>query len=163
MTRATSSSTNSKSCCRRAPSFFFNDTATTEIYTLSLHDALPISSPALLARPVDPATTPNVLAAGAALAAGEGRWTDARALAMRAVSEFPTSEAAPAALSLVGLAAARAGEWPLTNETFQLLSRRYPGYKTGRDTRLDYAEALYRTGALAEARAKLQEFIVASP
>src|SRR5260221_11662624 len=26
--------------------FFFNDTATTEIYTLSLHDALPISQPA---------------------------------------------------------------------------------------------------------------------
>src|SRR2546430_7822734 len=25
--------------------FFFNDTATTEIYTLSLHDALPISLP----------------------------------------------------------------------------------------------------------------------
>src|SRR5690349_24882937 len=25
-------------------SFFFNDTATTEIYTLSLHDALPISA-----------------------------------------------------------------------------------------------------------------------
>src|SRR5256885_12299504 len=25
--------------------FFFNDTATTEIYTLSLHDALPISAP----------------------------------------------------------------------------------------------------------------------
>src|SRR3712207_7198803 len=27
--------------------FFFNDTATTEIYTLSLHDALPISSQGL--------------------------------------------------------------------------------------------------------------------
>src|SRR2546430_13684239 len=27
--------------------FFFNDTATTEIYTLPLHDALPISSPHL--------------------------------------------------------------------------------------------------------------------
>src|SRR6266704_5275997 len=26
--------------------FFFNDTATTEIYTLSLHDALPIAAPA---------------------------------------------------------------------------------------------------------------------
>src|SRR6266480_4443702 len=25
--------------------FFFNDTATTEIYTLSLHDALPVSAP----------------------------------------------------------------------------------------------------------------------
>src|SRR5258708_26993593 len=29
--------------------FFFNDTATTEIYTLSLHDALPISSMQLMA------------------------------------------------------------------------------------------------------------------
>src|SRR3712207_9565630 len=27
--------------------FFFNDTATTEIYTLSLHDALPISAKAI--------------------------------------------------------------------------------------------------------------------
>src|SRR2546422_8980704 len=37
--------------------FFFNDTATTEIYTLSLHDALPILLPAavgylVLARPI---------------------------------------------------------------------------------------------------------------
>src|SRR5438034_2249227 len=31
--------------------FFFNDTATTEIYTLSLHDALPICSAAKPARP----------------------------------------------------------------------------------------------------------------
>src|SRR2546427_12972727 len=30
--------------------FFFNDTATTEIYTLSLHDALPIFLPARRAR-----------------------------------------------------------------------------------------------------------------
>src|SRR3954464_12743603 len=29
-------------CGGRGLSFFFNDTATTEIYTLSLHDALPI-------------------------------------------------------------------------------------------------------------------------
>src|SRR3712207_9453620 len=33
--------------------FFFNDTATTEIYTLSLHDALPISLPALQAGDAD--------------------------------------------------------------------------------------------------------------
>src|SRR3712207_7582897 len=31
--------------------FFFNDTATTEIYTLSLHDALPISSAASASSP----------------------------------------------------------------------------------------------------------------
>src|SRR6266581_2294020 len=29
--------------------FFFNDTATTEIYTLSLHDALPIAPPTMAA------------------------------------------------------------------------------------------------------------------
>src|SRR5258705_3518119 len=31
--------------------FFFNDTATTEIYTLSLHDALPIYLPQPIMRP----------------------------------------------------------------------------------------------------------------
>src|SRR2546427_7853518 len=39
-------------CCRLLFFFFFfNDTATTEIYTLSLHDALPISSPGPRRRP----------------------------------------------------------------------------------------------------------------
>src|SRR5216684_5895173 len=46
--------------------FFFNDTATTEIYTLSLHDALPISTtrprgnpptPSAMSRPNDPVET----------------------------------------------------------------------------------------------------------
>src|SRR2546425_9659795 len=32
--------------------FFFNDTATTEIYTLSLHDALPISGREIVCGPV---------------------------------------------------------------------------------------------------------------
>src|SRR3712207_7649726 len=45
--------------------FFFNDTATTEIYTLSLHDALPISAEARLptaGRPheLDPHRRPRV-------------------------------------------------------------------------------------------------------
>src|SRR3712207_7013825 len=35
----------------RATLFFFNDTATTEIYTLSLHDALPISITRIGSRP----------------------------------------------------------------------------------------------------------------
>src|SRR2546430_3476710 len=47
--------------------FFFNDTATTEIYTLSLHDALPISvSVPLAALPL--AALPLAAAALAALA-----------------------------------------------------------------------------------------------
>src|SRR5438309_4697731 len=35
--------------------FFFNDTATTEIYTLSLHDALPIFDAARVEQPLDAA------------------------------------------------------------------------------------------------------------
>src|SRR5262245_66326568 len=48
--------------------FFFNDTATTEIYTLSLHDALPISSAGR------PAGKPDGSASGAHRARyGQGR------------------------------------------------------------------------------------------
>src|SRR5574343_360844 len=39
--------------------FFFNDTATTEIYTLSLHDALPISPTKLPNCPSQPAPKPG--------------------------------------------------------------------------------------------------------
>src|SRR2546422_3633358 len=41
--------------------FFFNDTATTEIYTLSLHDALPISSAVPLFSPSRPWSKQNCL------------------------------------------------------------------------------------------------------
>src|SRR2546425_11827475 len=53
--------------------FFFNDTATTEIYTLSLHDALPISRPR--ARRDDPGGGPGVSALPIYGEKGEGRGT----------------------------------------------------------------------------------------
>src|SRR2546428_8578716 len=49
--------------------FFFNDTATTEIYTLSLHDALPISIGARQGQLVEEARGPAIEGA-VALAAG---------------------------------------------------------------------------------------------
>src|SRR2546421_11496882 len=45
-------SPDSTCACRWLFFFFFNDTATTEIYTLSLHDALPISRPQQVSRDV---------------------------------------------------------------------------------------------------------------
>src|SRR3712207_6866148 len=55
--------------------FFFNDTATTEIYTLSLHDALPISmtSTSLLLFASSLACQKAVLVAGSAARAQPGR------------------------------------------------------------------------------------------
>src|SRR5215475_8177221 len=54
--------------------FFFNDTATTEIYTLSLHDALPISELERTAARTDSLTSaPNRLALDEALVLEHGR------------------------------------------------------------------------------------------
>src|SRR3712207_7131842 len=47
---------------RRFFVFFFNDTATTEIYTLSLHDALPISGAPAAVRGMAPAASPCLAA-----------------------------------------------------------------------------------------------------
>src|SRR3712207_8509622 len=76
--------------------FFFNDTATTEIYTLSLHDALPIWREfrrPLFGRPRDPST--DAACAGIAVR----RWTYVRGAGLarrhdggRARSEEHTSE-----------------------------------------------------------------------
>src|SRR3712207_8769271 len=47
MTNSKMQFTEEEGCSRGQYIFFFNDTATTEIYTLSLHDALPICRPRL--------------------------------------------------------------------------------------------------------------------
>src|SRR5256885_3008420 len=60
--------------------FFFNDTATTEIYTLSLHDALPISVQPLGVRTMTSATRPSM------------RISIRTGVAVRARSEEHTSE-----------------------------------------------------------------------
>src|SRR3712207_6705336 len=56
---------------RKQSIFFFNDTATTEIYTLSLHDALPICPRMSVAR--TPAVGRKVFASQGGIAAGMRR------------------------------------------------------------------------------------------
>src|SRR2546422_6757487 len=58
--------------------FFFNDTATTEIYTLSLHDALPISITRHAERPNDADRRREVPDDGHAVAAMPCGRTDGR-------------------------------------------------------------------------------------
>src|SRR3712207_8539824 len=68
------------SCCAF---FFFNDTATTEIYTLSLHDALPIFD-----HPIDPPAG-AARAAGVAADAGAGAGRVAARVAAGVSAEPP--------------------------------------------------------------------------
>src|SRR5690606_42109696 len=76
--------------------FFVNDPATTEVYTLSLHDALPISAkPAPMRRPmrrIMPVGGSCAAAAGVAEAAPTARPGPGRAGAARPRSEEHTSE-----------------------------------------------------------------------
>src|SRR2546428_8535560 len=69
--------------------FFFNDTATTEIYTLSLHDALPISTrPATATSPSRPCSWPDSTASSGA----STRATRSTRTSTRSRSEEHTSE-----------------------------------------------------------------------
>src|SRR5256885_4561236 len=57
----------------RCSFFFFNDTATTEIYTLSLHDALPISSRPIAFHGVVDLPPPEEMCPGLPLRPAQGR------------------------------------------------------------------------------------------
>src|SRR3712207_7489825 len=74
--------------------FFFNDTATTEIYTLSLHDALPISVALadLAARDERPPCSPAALETMNANDAASSRAAAPHPVGRRARSEEHTSE-----------------------------------------------------------------------
>src|SRR3712207_7944830 len=61
--------------------FFFNDTATTEIYTLSLHDALPIFNPYTEHFYVNPKTDPYGVAPGT-----DFHWTRIHAVGGRTIT-----------------------------------------------------------------------------
>src|SRR5688572_32877161 len=54
--------------------FFFHDPATTDIYTLSLHDALPIFRPTRSPSPTRPTTSPRSQRSAAPVRTRRSRW-----------------------------------------------------------------------------------------
>ena len=113
----------------------------------------------LLAGPAGPATTPGLLTGMAYLAGEERKWQDARSLALRVVREHGRSPAAPLALATLGAGAAADGQWPIAREAYTTLAARYPDHPAVEAGTLDYAEALLRTGAPADARPRLEAFV----
>lgn len=111
---------------------------------------------ALVAGPVDPITTPRLLHGLAAVAAEEKRWPEAKTLTLRLTDQFPRYEGTQAALTTLATAASRSEQWTLSRDMFAKLGERFPGSVTAGANRLEYAEALLRTGAAAEARRALE-------
>jgi len=110
----------------------------------------------LVAGAVDPFITPRLLHGLAAVAAEEKRWPEAKALTLRLADQFPRYEGTQAALTGLASAASQGEQWTLSREVYAKLGERFPGSPTTGTSRLDYAEALLRTGAAAEARRALE-------
>src|SRR3989441_6170733 len=131
--------------------FFFNDTATTEIYTLSLHDALPISQWRSLKRWILPvavlgSSPTNSIHRGylygailsltnafssspsaAEAAAASLRTTNAWGLMRRSLSSLPTTAASSTAGCLIRGASTSTGDTQMP-PTFSMSSER-PAYQ----------------------------------
>jgi TolA-binding protein len=110
----------------------------------------------MVAGPVDPATTPRLVHALAAVAVEEKRWSDARTLTLRLADQFPRYEGTQPALSQLATAAGQSEQWALSRDMYAKLGERFPGSPASAGNRLDYAEALLRTGGAAEARRTLE-------
>src|SRR5579871_6940349 len=119
-------------------SFFFNDTATPEIYTLSLHDALPISRcPRARAWRASRSASKAILAGR--LCSSAGRQCSSARQPRRARISRRCPPRAPQALTTTGAAGGSAGERQLRDETVvevgavgqldipHLLKQRQPG------------------------------------
>lgn len=92
------------------------------------------------------------------LAAADRGWADVLTgkLASRLVEEFPSYPPAPAILTRVAAAAAASGQWPVARHAYETLMARAPAAGATRTVRVPFAEALFRTGSVAEAQAIAQ-------
>ncbi len=102
--------------------------------------------------------TPYTLHGLVLLTATDRGWSDVLAgkLASRLVQDFPSYPAAPTLLIRVAAAAATSGQWPVARRAYEMLLARAPAAALTRTARVGFAEALFRTGAAAEARAIAQ-------
>ncbi len=114
----------------------------------------------LLQSPPSPSLMPPLLYVLAALAVEDKKWGEARALTLRLLNEYPGSDPTDDALFRLGVGAGAGGQWSLAREALQLLEDRYPKSPLAEDVRLGLSEALLRSGAVAEARGRLEAFLI---
>jgi TolA-binding protein len=110
----------------------------------------------MVSGPLDQVYAPRLLHGLAAVAAEEKRWPEAKTLTLRLADQFPKYEGTQEALTSLAATAGRNEQWALSREMYAKLGERFPGSATSAANRLDYAEALLRTGAAAEARRALE-------
>ncbi len=117
---------------------------------------------ALDANPRGP-MAPRLLYAMTAVGADQKDWNAALGAAKRLVTDFPAAPTADDALARVGIAATKAGAWPVAQEAWTLLRARYPQSPFVEDSRLAFADVQMQTGNITEARVELERFVAVNP
>jgi TolA-binding protein len=102
----------------------------------------------------DQETTPLVLRGLVGLAADDGRWAEVRTLSTKLIDGYQSYPGMPDLLARVAARAVSDRQWPVARDLF-LLRARYRDAPLDPKARIEFAEALFHTGALEAARAEL--------
>jgi tetratricopeptide (TPR) repeat protein len=111
----------------------------------------------------DPETTPRVLHALLLIAVEDKAWPEVEILSNQLVDRFPTYPATPELLVRVASQAASEQQWPIVRRTYGYAIAHSPATDVAPQTRVDFAEALFRTGDAAQARVELTRLAEIAP
>lgn len=112
----------------------------------------------------DPETTPRVLHGLVFAAAEDKAWPEVQKLSSRLVDRFPGYPSAPDMLRAVAARATAAQQWPIVRSSYEHVLTLDRNAVLTPAAQLNYAEALFRTDATAQARIQLRRFLdIASP
>ena len=111
----------------------------------------------------DPETTPRVLH-GLVLAAAEDKaWPEVQRLSSRLIDRYPGYSSAPDMLLGVADRAASAQQWPIARSTYERALTLNRNVVLTPPAQLNFAEALFRTDAPAQARVQLSRLPEVAP
>ena len=111
----------------------------------------------------DPETTPRVLHGLVLVATEDKAWPEVHTLSSRLVDRFPGYPSAPALLVWVAGRAVSDQQWPVVRTSYEHAIARDRTITLASQAQVDFAEALFRTGAAAQARVALSRFMDAAP
>ena len=111
----------------------------------------------------DASTSPRVLHALLLGAAEDQAWPEAEALAGRLLDRFPGYAGAPALLASLGDRAASAQRWATARSSYERLAALDRRGSLSPESRVNFAEALVRTGAASPARTQLRAALDGPP
>ena len=111
----------------------------------------------------DPETTPRVLHGLVFAAAEDKAWPEVQRLSSRLVDRFPGYPSAPDMLLWVAARATSAQQWPIARSSYERVLALNRSVVLTPPAQLNFAEALFRTDAPAQARVQLSRLPEVAP